>query len=73
MCWWAWVMIAWTILGGGVAVWFSKALSLVEARERQSDDRTSCATCGHDQLAHQHYGPGTDCSQCPCPAFRPSR
>ena len=68
--WWTWVLITWAVLGGGVALWCSKALSLVEGPERRRLDGTSCATCRHDQLAHQHYGPGTDCSQCPCPGFR---
>lgn len=26
-------------------------------------------TCGHPHQAHQHYRPGTDCSQCLCPAY----
>ena len=28
--------------------------------------------CGHGQEAHQHYRPGTDCSLCPCPKWRPN-
>ena len=71
MVWWAWVLVTWVVLAGAVVVWFSKAAALVECPERP-DERTRCATCRHDELAHQHYGPGTDCSQCPCPAFRRS-
>jgi hypothetical protein len=70
--WWAWVLITWVILGGGVVVLLGKALPLRRRPERQRNDGTSCATCRHDQLAHRHYGPGTDCSQCPCPAFHRS-
>jgi hypothetical protein len=70
MAWWGWVLLTWAVLGGGVIVWFGRALPLVEADERRRDARTTCATCRHDAFAHQHYGPGTDCSQCPCPAFR---
>ena len=71
MIWWACVMITWVILSGGLVVWFSKAAAAVKGSEWPKVERTTCATCRHDELTHQHYGPGTDCSQCPCPAFRP--
>ena len=72
MAWWAWGMITWALLAGGGVVLFRMASARVDAAERPEDRRTTCATCRHDQLAHQHHGPGADCSQCPCPAFRRS-
>ena len=26
--------------------------------------------CGHRHVYHQHYRPGTDCTECSCPTFR---
>jgi hypothetical protein len=30
----------------------------------------TCKVCGDPYSAHQHYRPGTDCAQCPCPQYR---
>lgn len=37
-----------------------------------TDDRVTCV-CGHEQDAHEHYRPGTDCALCDCPRFRRGR
>jgi hypothetical protein len=43
MVWWAWVLIWWIVVGGGVAVWFARAMAEVERQEQQpgrpEDDR----------------------------------
>jgi hypothetical protein len=35
-------------------------------------DHVVCV-CGHEQVAHEHYRPGTDCALCDCPRFRRKR
>jgi hypothetical protein len=36
--WWIWVLGTWAVLGGGVAVWFARALTEVEQQERRAPD-----------------------------------
>ncbi|PYY54560.1 hypothetical protein DEJ17_14265 [Curtobacterium sp. MCSS17_011] len=40
---------------------------------RVDADDALCGTCGHQQAAHEHYRPGTDCALCDCPKFRRAR
>lgn len=37
-----------------------------------SEDSVTCV-CGHQQAAHEHYRPGSDCALCDCPRFRKKR
>lgn len=34
---------------------------------------TVLCRCGHAQIAHLHYRPGTDCAMCECARFRRGR
>ncbi len=38
----------------------------------RATDTATCA-CGHQQEAHEHYRPGSDCALCDCPRFRRRR
>jgi hypothetical protein len=67
-----WILTAWAVVGGGVVIWFHEALVLLEGPQERRD-RSTCACCRHDAVAHEHAGPGDGCTQCPCEAFRRSR
>ena len=34
---------------------------------------TATCVCGHEQAAHEHYRPGSDCALCDCPKYRRQR
>jgi len=67
-----WVLLAGAVVGGGVVLWFAEALYVLEGVDTRRTDRTTCACCRHDEVAHQHVEQGRSCSQCPCIAYRPS-
>jgi len=66
----AWVLLVWAVVGGGIVLWFADALAVLEGSTGGRPDRTSCAGCRHDEIAHRHDGGSDGCSQCPCPGFR---
>jgi hypothetical protein len=66
----AWVLTVWAVVGGAVVLWFAGALAVLEGPMGSRDDRTTCAACRHDEIAHRHEAGGAGCSQCPCPGFR---
>jgi hypothetical protein len=67
---WAWVLAAWAVVGGGLVLWFGAALAVLEGPRGRRPDRSTCACCRHDAVAHEHAGPATSCTQCPCDGFR---
>jgi hypothetical protein len=66
----AWVLSAWAVVGGGIAVWFGDALAVLEGPRGRRPDRSACACCRHDAVAHGPGAPGNACTQCPCGGFR---
>jgi hypothetical protein len=66
----AWVLSAWAVLAGGIVVWFGDALAVLEGPRGRRPDRSTCACCRHDAIAHEQTRPGHACTQCPCAAFR---
>ena len=66
-----WVLMAWSILATGLIVWLADAQDLLEGRGGQGRDRTSCACCRHDRIAHDPDRPDGACTQCPCESYRP--
>ena len=67
---WTWVLSAWALVGTGLVLWFGEALSALEGPRGPRRDPSTCGCCRHDALAHEHAGPGTSCTQCPCDGFR---
>jgi hypothetical protein len=67
-----WLMMIWSVVTAGLVVWFADAEDDVHAAWGWGDDPTSCTCCRHDLIAHEHADARTECSQCPCPGFRPS-
>jgi hypothetical protein len=65
------MMIIWSVVSAALIVWFTEADDGWSA-DWQRDDADRCACCRHDLVAHEHADPRTDCSQCPCPGFRPA-
>ena len=47
-------------------------VSLLPVIASSATDTATCA-CGHQQDAHEHYRPGSDCALCDCPRFRRRR
>ena len=68
----AWVLTAGAVVGGGIVLWFGDALAELESRWGRRPDRSACACCRHDAVAHENVEPGSACTQCPCGGFRPS-
>jgi hypothetical protein len=66
----AWVLSAWAVVAGGLVVWFGDALAVLEGPRGRRLDRTACACCRHDAVAHEQAGPRAACTQCPCGGFR---
>jgi hypothetical protein len=69
----AWVLSAWVVVAGGVVAWFGEALAVLEGPRGRRPDRTSCACCRHDAVAHEQGGAAHACTQCPCWGFRRCR
>jgi hypothetical protein len=67
---WIWVLTVWALVATGLVLWFADALAAFEGPGAPRRDPTSCACCRHDAVAHEHAGPGTSCTQCPCDGFR---
>ena len=63
-----WVLGAWAIVGGGIVAWFGDALAVLEGPRGRRLDRSACACCRHDSIAHEQTGGA--CTQCPCRGFR---
>jgi len=66
-----WLMVIWSVVTAGLVVWLADADDLVRAAWGWDEDSTRCACCRHDLVAHEHTEQRSDCSQFPCPAFRP--
>ena len=66
----AWVLTAGTVAGGGIVLWFGDALVMLESPWGRLPDRSACACCRHDTVAHEDGAPGSACTQCPCGGFR---
>ena len=64
-----WVLSAWIVVACGMVLWFGDALAVHEGPRGRRLDRTACACCRHDAIAHDQAGPGS-CTQCPCGGFR---
>jgi hypothetical protein len=69
----AWVLSAWAVLAGGIVVWFGDALAVLEGPRGRRLDRSACACCRHDAIAHEQARAGSACTQCPCAGFRRTR
>ena len=67
---WIWVLTVWALVGSGLVLWFGNALAALEGPVGTRRDPTACACCGHHAVAHEHAGPATSCTQCPCNGFR---
>ena len=68
-----WLMVIWSVGTAALVVWLADAEDLVHRPEDRDEDPTRCACCRHDLVAHEHVDLTSECSQCPCPAFRPPR
>ncbi|MBT2501644.1 hypothetical protein [Curtobacterium sp. ISL-83] len=44
----------------------------IALRPRAQTETATCV-CGHEQAAHEHYRPGSDCALCDCPKYRRRR
>ena len=65
-----WVVSAWALVAGGIVVWFGDALAVLEGPRGRRPDRSTCACCRHDVIAHEENGSRRACTQCPCAGFR---